>query len=304
MPKARSEAATLKLIESSESIRLLPGTKQDAAFMARELIQCTLPHSDPGPDLPAWIRVNGTRALIIQPGYDSDQRKSYGYPWGTLPRLLLFWIVTEAKRTNSRRLHLGHSLAEFMRELGLDPSRGGKRSDAHRLKVAMESLCYARISFQQTTTGPGNMKHDRRRNMDVTSESDLWWCNTDTPRQAVLWQSWIELGEKFFEAITANTVPCDVRALKALKKSPLALDLYALCNYIGSNLQKPDHFISWRLLHEQLGSEYSDLDNFRKKVRAALVKVRLHHPGLNAFVPSKGGGILIQKSDPAIPRLG
>jgi hypothetical protein len=35
------------------------------------------------------------------------------------------------------------------------------------------------------------------------------------------------LGENFFEAITAAPVPLDMRVLKTLKRSPLALDLYA-----------------------------------------------------------------------------
>ena len=39
------------------------------------------------------------------------------------------------------------------------------------------------------------------------------------------------LGEKFFAAITAYPVPVDMRALRALKRSPLALDLYAWLSY-------------------------------------------------------------------------
>jgi hypothetical protein len=45
-------------------------------------------------------------ALAIQPGFDLKTRESIGYPYGTLPRLLLFWMTTEAVRTN-RALELG-----------------------------------------------------------------------------------------------------------------------------------------------------------------------------------------------------
>lgn len=40
-----------------------------------------------------------------------------------------------------------------------------------------------------------------------------------------------ELGEDFFKMVTASPVPVDMRALRALKRSPLALDLYAWLTY-------------------------------------------------------------------------
>ena len=41
-----------------------------------------------------------------------------GLPYGTLPRLLLAWVSTEAVRTQSRELILGDSLAESSIRLG------------------------------------------------------------------------------------------------------------------------------------------------------------------------------------------
>ena len=96
--------------------------------MARQLVQCTLPHTDPG-NVPLWKRSCGEMTLAIQPGIDIDTEKSIGYPYGTVPRLLLFWIITEAVQTKNRRIVLGRSLAEFMRALGFNPNGGGKRSD-------------------------------------------------------------------------------------------------------------------------------------------------------------------------------
>ncbi len=64
--------------------------------MARQLVQCTLPHSDPG-DTPIWTRTNGNLTLVIQPHIDRQTRKAM-YPYGSIPRLFLFWLVTEAKR--------------------------------------------------------------------------------------------------------------------------------------------------------------------------------------------------------------
>ena len=231
-PPAKGEAkapemtrAHRKLIEAAVQIGMDRPSEQDSAYMARELVQCTLPHKDPG-NVEAWTRTNGNLTLAIQAGFDVQNRKSYGYPYGTIPRLLLFWMTSEAVRTKSRRLELGCSLGNFMHELGLNPDNGtGKRSDARRLRDQMERLFQARISFHRHTETDGRQGH-AWLNMEVAPEGELWW-DMKNPNQAALWGSWIELGEKFFRAITAAPVPVDIRALKALKRSPLALDLYA-----------------------------------------------------------------------------
>jgi hypothetical protein len=48
--------------------------------------------------VPAWSRTNGNYALTIQPGWDTWEKQSFGYPYGTIPRLLIFWLTTEALR--------------------------------------------------------------------------------------------------------------------------------------------------------------------------------------------------------------
>lgn len=280
--------AHLKLIEAAADIALDRPTEKDAAYMARELVQCTLPHKNPGDDKPAWIRKNGSLTLAIQPGFNLATGKSHGYPYGTIPRLLLFWMTTEAVRTKNRRLELGNSLAGFMHELGLDPSRGGPRSDARRLRDQMERLFRARFSFQRDKTRA--VKHGGRieqehgqvwLDMQVAPEGELWW-SMKNPAQEALWGSWIELGDKFFKAVTAAPVPVDMRALKALKRSPLALDLYAWLSHESYRAHKSGQgrFVSWSCLMEQLGTEYKEVRNFQTKARAALRKVQAVYPGL------------------------
>jgi hypothetical protein len=199
-----------KFLDIAVAIRLDPD-KSEAAFMARQLVQATLPHRDPK-DVPEWTRTNGNLTLSIVAGRTKDpktgERKSAGYPYGTIPRLLLFWLTTEAVRTKSPRIELGNSLASFMRELGLDPSRGGKRSDATRLRNQMERLFKATISFEQTFEGESGRKGEAWLNMQVAPEGVLWW-DDKLPDQPVLFDSWIELSKQFFNAITAAPVPVD-----------------------------------------------------------------------------------------------
>ena len=134
-PSKRQQRQTANAIQ----IYTTPATADDLAFIARELILCTLPHSDPE-DVLSWSRKNGDLTLSIQAGINKKTGKSYGIPYGIIPRLILVWLVTEILRTKSRRLALGNRLADFLLKLGLDPSRGGKFSDARRAREQKRKL--------------------------------------------------------------------------------------------------------------------------------------------------------------------
>jgi hypothetical protein len=282
--------AHLRLVDAAAAIRLDPD-KTEAAFMARQLVQATLPHKNPG-DVPLWSRTNGDLTLTIQPG--QERGKLLGYPFGTIPRLLLFWITTEALRTGSPRLELGNTLAAFMRELGLDPSRGGKRSDAKRLREQMERLFRARISFDQMQEGRKSWL-----DMQVAPKGMLWWDDKQ-PHQGALWNSWIHLGEDFYQAITVAPVPVDMRALRALKRSPLALDLYAWATFAAFQTQRSGHVrsVSWELLHEQFGAEYAEMKEFARKSWTALQKVQAVYPELG--IERIPGGVQVLPCNPHV----
>jgi hypothetical protein len=286
-------------LEAAERIRLNQPTFDDLAYMARELVQVTLPHRNPG-DVPAWSRTNGNLTMTVRPGWDHRRSKPFGYPYGSIPRLLLFWLTAEAVRTHCRTIELGSSLSDFMFQLGLNPATGrGPRGDARRLREQMQRLFRATISFDQTTrqeARAGNTWLD----MPVAPRGEFWWSVRD-PSQAALWGSWIELGEKFFEAITAAPVPLDMRALKALKRSPLALDLYAWLTYEAFRAHKTgkDRSVAWRLLAEQMGGDYTDVKEFARKGRVAMRKVQALYPALK--LGSLRGGVRVEPDSlPAI----
>jgi len=287
----------MKLISIASDIRLDPD-KTNAAFMARQLVQATLPHKNPG-NVPAWSRKNGNLTLTIRPGWDHKRSKSIGYPYGTIPRLLLFWITTEAVRTRSRRLELGESLSEFMCDVGLNYSTGGgKRGDIKRLQNQMERLLRASISLD-ITKGDDESTGKRWLDMQVAPEGELWW-NFKTPSQSSLFCSWIELSDKFYDAIISAPVPVDMRVLKALKRSPLALDFYAWATYTAYQTQKSGkgRSISWAWLHEQFGAEYGKIDEFARNSWNALMKVKHVYPELN--IKRIRGGVNVLPSSTSI----
>jgi hypothetical protein len=63
-----------KLLDAAQAIRLDPD-KVEAAFIARQLVQATLPHKNPG-NIPLWKRMNGNLTLAIQQGMNIETDKS------------------------------------------------------------------------------------------------------------------------------------------------------------------------------------------------------------------------------------
>jgi hypothetical protein len=282
----------MKLISIAGDIRLDPD-KTESAFMARQLVQATLPHKNPG-NVQAWSRKNGDLTMTIRPGWDEKKEKTIGFPYGAIPRLLLFWITTEAIRNKNPRIELGNNLAQFMDTLGLNSRGGGKRSDVKRLQNQMIRLFQSSISFNQSSGGKKTWI-----NMHVAPKGMLWW-DEKKPNQGTLFENWIQLGEDFFNAITSAPVPADMRILKALKRSPLALDLYVWTTYTAYQTQQngQSRSLSWEILHEQFGAEYSDTKNFAKKAWNALRKIQAFYPELN--IERVKGGINVLPSKPSI----
>jgi hypothetical protein len=272
------------------------------SFISSQLVRCTLPHSDPGP-VEWWTRTDGNLTLSIRSGGDADQGL-YGIPYGTIPRLLLFWLTTEATRTKSRRLELGDNLSEFMEALELNPSRGGKRGDAKRLREQMRRLFRATMSFTQKRDDRGG-KNRAWLDMLVaeagTDDSFQWWDVTQ-PGQSALWSESIILGERFYDAITASPVPTNTRALRALRNSSLLLDLYAWATHRAFVARKSGQpvKVEWQDLAMQLGADYNNVKEFARNTRNALKKVQQVYPGLK-YTVEYGAVLILPDSQLAIP---
>ena len=66
----------------------------------------------------------------------------------------------------------------------------------------------------------------------IADRAEFWW-NTKRPDAPSLWDSRIELGEKFFQEIIAHPIPIDLHTLKALKRSPLGVGFVPLGHLPG-----------------------------------------------------------------------
>jgi hypothetical protein len=228
-------------------------------FMARAMVQATLPHSKVAGN--EFTRVNGNYSLSIM------APSAIGLPYGTIPRLLLAWLTTEAVKTKSRELELGDSLSGFMAELDMMPT-GGRWGSITRLKDQSRRLFSSSITAVYEN-GPGFAVI----NQAVADKAQFWWDNKH-PEQAGLWKSTVTLSENFFNEVIDRPVPIDMRAIRALKKSPMALDIYTWLTYRASYLKRPT-VIPWSSLALQFGSNYAELRNFKTAFMAELKKVVL-----------------------------
>jgi len=225
-------------------------------FMARALVQATLPHKATLAN--EFRRENGLFSLtILAPS-------RVGLPYGSIPRLLLSWMTTEAVCTRSPVLELGPTLSAFMSELGLS-RQGGKRGDITRLKKQTESLFCSTISCRYaddvSAQGAG---------FNIARDYALWWT-PKSPEQLPLWKSTVTLSTDFFNEIIARPVPIDMVALKALKRSPMALDIYFWLTYRMSYLQR-DTVIPWPLLQGQFGADYAQNPQGHRDFKKLFIK--------------------------------
>ena len=284
---AKARGSKAKRAEAGAAIVARPD-RIEKVFLAREFVLCTLPHRDPGA-VTMWVRSNGNYTLALQPGGNLQTRQSYGLPFGSIPRLILLWIATEAVRKKSRRIQLSKNLTSFVEEIGLNSQTGrGPRGDATRLKEQMLRLFNCRISFEYTE-GDETKGRVTRLNMEVANRVQYWW-DFQNPDQQSPFEGEIVLGEDFYNALIASPVPLDMRPLIALKQSPLAIDLYLWLSHRLHSLKsagKSEVTIPLALLKEQFGAEYNRVDNFKAAFTEALEKVKEVMPNLEYTMEKK-----------------
>ena len=117
--------AELRIADAAVAIHETSALAADElAFWPRGLLQCTLPHSNPGA-VSVWGMRSGDFYLVLEPGFRLDEQGravSYGYPYGSIPRLLIAYLNQQVKRFSKRRVLLGDTLSSFMWQLDLVPT--------------------------------------------------------------------------------------------------------------------------------------------------------------------------------------
>lgn len=274
----------------------------ELGFIARLLIQATIPHSKPKSN--EWSRKNGNFTMYMM------APSTVGLPYGCYARLLLVWMTTQALRnksrldkgyidaTEARRLELGSSQRRFMAELGL-LGTGGEGGSISRLREQMSKLFKTTISVMFTEHNEGDeYTSEDEVGARVADVSHIWWSTKNLDQNSLL-GSWVELSPKFFQLITDRPIPLDMRVLRLIKRSPMALDIYSWATYRVSYLKRATT-IPWLGLMEQMGSNYAYVKSFKQRFKDGLKKVQLAWPELDATPTEKG--LLLKPSAPQVPR--
>ena len=248
-------------------------TREEAdklGFMSRLLLMVNLPYRDPGDDRRVWIRHNGKISIIVTPAYDKTGI-SLGIPYGTYPRLILAYLVTQAVKTQSPVIYLGKEFKSFINLIGLE--KGGHQFK--NVRKQLERILSASFSWVYETE---NLQS--RTNIQVSHQTQLWWTPLENPNVYSFWESYIKLNTDFFNEIIHHAVPLDLRILSVLKNSPLGLDLYMFISWRVYKINKPV-FISWENLQQQLGGQYHDLKEFGRDCRTHIKRIQAICPYLN-----------------------
>ncbi len=230
-------------------------------YMARAMVQATMPHKNTT-DI-AHERVNGNFHLTMM------APPSIGLPYGSVPRLMLAWIGAEVVKTRQREITLGDSMSEFMRELGMVPT-GGRWGTVTRLKDQSKRLfgCSISTHYSDDTESFDNGELFR------IGKASLWW-NAQAAEQLGLFRSTLELSEPFYQEIIEHSVPVDMRVLQMLRRSPLALDVYAWVSYRIYTLNRSRRdsvLIPWASLQMQFGSGYAMTPRGRLDFKRAFLR--------------------------------
>jgi Plasmid encoded RepA protein len=188
------------------------------------------------------------------------------------------------KLTRSPTIDLGDSLSAFMHELGLGAQTGGHNGSITRLRRQTIALLRSKIAFGYDPAGG-----ERGQNQIIANEFELWW-DAKSVDQMSLYPNWVTLSEP----VLRFGVPLDMRALKALKRSPLALDLYAWSAYRDHN-RKGQVAIPWDSLARQFGAEYADPREFARYAKAAFRKIQAINPDL--IIAFERGRLILGKSE-------
>ena len=139
-------------------------------------------------------------------------------------------------------------------------------------------------------------------NAPIARLTEFWWSERQ-PDARALWESKIELGEDFFNEIIRCPIPIDLNTLRAMKRSPLGLDLYLWLTYRTFGLKRPLR-LTWPLLYRQFGvdparaSDKATLSNFRADCLHELKKIKDAWPDLRYQTVT--GALVVLPSPPRI----
>lgn len=255
--------------------------------------QCALPHRRL-PDEIRWEIAGERVRLVVEPGLrpscDDGPMEHVGVPYGSVARLILLFLQTEALRTNSREVELGSSLRQWLGRIGA--SVGG--SNARAVRDQAERISRCRLTFHIQGSGKVGLV-----NQSIVDRA--LFIDNGCEKQGRLSLEAAKLSEGFFEQLKRHPVPIEEAAIKAISNNPAALDAYLWLAY-RLHVLSCDKLITWKALKSQFGTSYKELFHFKPRFTQALALATAVYPA--ARIDVRDEGVVLKPSRPPVaPKL-
>jgi hypothetical protein len=237
---------------------------------------------------PVWRRKGLSTTLLIESGR-SESGDLIGVPYGTLARLILLYLQTQAIRTSSPEVELGASMRAWMDRMGI--GIGGRTYKLVTEQAWRISSC--RLTFF-TDAGDAQIRENGafvRGAISLTGIGDT--------RQPSLWQDRVRLDDAFWRSLQEHPVPIREEAIRAIGNRSVAIDVYIWLAYRLHSLGRPTP-ITWRALQTQFGGSVKKISHFKPVFIEALKIALAVYP--EASVDFTDTGIMLLPSPPAVPK--
>lgn len=268
----------------------------EVAFQFGALTQVFLPRA---PSVSReFVRTCGRISMTLRAGsiWDGSRFVDQPLPSGVWPRLLLIYFNTEAVRRGSPEIDLGSSAADCLERVSGVKSGGGVRGSLTRFKQQALALSASSMIFG---FGDGVTSRASTFQGQLVQELNAWIAQEGGQR--ALWNGSVILSPSYFEVLRTSAVPLEKTAVRALKSSALALDIYMWLVQRLYRLEKPLR-LTWGHLREQFGAEYKVLKDFKTPFSVAMRAVLAVYPGAQVlrYSDKQDGGWEFHYSPPPV----
>jgi hypothetical protein len=236
-----------------------------------------------------WRREGHRTTLLVESGRNRNS-DLLGVPYGSIARLILLYLQTEAVRTNSPEVELGRSMNSWMGRMSL--TTGGRTYQLVTEQARRISGC--RLTF---FTDRENGTERRQNGAFVQDAISLSGVMADN--QPTLWQDRVRLDEGFWRSLREHPVPVREEAIKAIGTRSLAIDVYIWLAYRLHALSRTTP-VSWMAIHAQFGAGFRLPRQIKPTFLDALTMALAVYP--EARVDIQKAGVVLHPSAPAVPR--
>ena len=296
IPSLSERRREIRLIEHASAV-MGELSEDDLSFVHSGLCQTALPHQRLVSNDAIWQRSSGRFHLMISPGVirnKDGQAVRVGVPYGTRARLIMIFLQSEGVK--SRTVHLGSSMAAWVRSLGLAVS-GGPRGTIQSIREQALRIARCEFTMQWEAANPQNGSQTIIKDQRLVSGMSLWAAPEDGHDEK--WSATVELAPDFHSHLREHAVPLAKDAIAFLKDNSLALDLYTLLAYRLQRLDRPI-LMRWSMLAQQTGSDVVRSSHLAQRVKSVLPDVLGVYP--DAHVELTRYGLKLHPSRPPIPK--